>query len=86
MQNPADVTLYVQAARPGDEIEMTVLRDTEILPVRVLLGSSTDAPRDALKGERKREVMKLREELSRAKSEAEALERRLRELESGSGR
>ena len=86
MQSPADVTLYVQAARPGDEIEMTVLRDTEILPVRVLLGSSTDAPRDALKGERKREVMKLREELSRTKSEAEALERRLRELESGSGR
>ncbi len=86
MLNPSDVTLYVQAARPGDEIEMTVLRDSEILPVRVLLGSSTDAPRGALKAERKREMMKLRDELSRTKAEAEALERRLRELESGNGR
>jgi len=86
MRSPADVTLFVQVARPGDEIEMTVLRDAEILPIHALLGSSADAPRVALTGERKRQVMQLREELARAKAEAEAIERRLREAESGTGR
>jgi S1-C subfamily serine protease len=86
MQSASEVTLFVQAARPGDEIELAVLRDAEILPVRVLLGSSTDAPRDGERAERKRQMMKLREEISRSKAEAEALERRLRELESGKGK
>ena len=87
MRSAAEVTLFVQAARPGDALELTVLRDGEILPVHLLLGSSTDAPRDNNeKVERKRQMMKLREELSRNKAEAEALERRLRELESGNNR
>jgi len=86
MRSASEVTLFVQAGRPGDQLELTVLREGEILPVRVLLGSSTDAPRDNEKAERKRQMMKLREELSRTKAEAEALERRLRELESGSNR
>lgn len=86
MRTPSEVTLFVQAARPGDEIELTVLRDSEILPIRATLGSSADAPRGALNGERKRQMLKLREDLSRAKAEAEALERRLHELESGTGR
>ena len=86
MRSASEVTLFVQAGRPGDQLELTVLRDGEILPVRVALGSSTDAPRDNEKAERKRQMMKLREELSRTKAETEALERRLRELESGSNR
>jgi len=86
MQSSSDVTLFVQGARPGDEIELTVLRETEILPVRVVLGSSADAPRANLNGDRKRQAMKLRQDLSRAKAEADTLERRLREVESGNGR
>jgi len=86
MRSAAEVTLFVQAARPGDEVELTVLRDAEILPVRVLLGSNADAPRGTLTSERKRQVMKLREDLERAKAEADAIERRLREAETKPGR
>ena len=38
LRAPEDLSLLVGAMRPGEEVEMTILRDTEILPVKIVLG------------------------------------------------
>jgi S1-C subfamily serine protease len=77
-----DITLIVHAMRPGDDVEVTVLREAEILPVRVVLGSTAEAPRAGGTPERARQIQKLRQDLLRVRAEAQALEERLRSLES----
>jgi serine protease Do len=43
LRAPEDLSLLVASMRPGDEVEMTILRDTEILPFKLVLGSTPSA-------------------------------------------
>ena len=44
--SPEALVVLVSAMRPGDEAQLTVLRDEEILPMRIVLGSTVNAPHD----------------------------------------
>jgi S1-C subfamily serine protease len=79
---PEELVSLVAAMRPGDEAQVTLLREAEIIPTRVVLGSNvaepespgTPAPRRLSESERRA----LREHLSQLKAEQRSLEERLR--------
>lgn len=81
VRTPDDLTFLVQAMRPGDEAHLTLLRETEILPVVVVLGSTTEGPGASGPPGRDAEVRQLRESLSRLKDEQRAAEEKLKALE-----
>jgi serine protease Do len=81
MRTSEEITSLVRAMRPGEEIELTVLRDAEIKAITAKLGTATtDAgigvvPREA-------EIRALQENIERLHEETRRLEERLKMLES----
>ena len=78
-----ELTAMVRAARPGEEIEVTVLRKNEIFPIRAVVGAAAGAPpigpRPGVRARCSR-----REELERLDLEKRRLEEEIRRME-GSG-
>ncbi|MGE5174748.1 MAG: S1C family serine protease [Hyphomicrobiales bacterium] len=81
VRTPDDLTFLVQAMRPGDEAHLTILRDTDILPIRVVLGSTTEGPAAAAAPDHDAEARKLRETLSRLREETKSTQEKLKALE-----
>lgn len=44
VKTPGELILLVSAMRPGDEAELTVLREADILPVKIVVGASVSGP------------------------------------------
>ena len=79
MREPEEITALVRSMRPGEEISLTLLRDTDIVPVRAVLGTIGGPPRaGAPKDE---EIRRLRGQLDSLDGASRRLEARLRELE-----
>lgn len=89
VRTPDVLVSMVAAMRPGDDAQLTLLRDQEIIPMRIVLGSSVPGPergrssssREPTEAERRA----MREHLSKLKAEQQALEERLRALNSSAG-
>ncbi len=77
-----EVTAVVQSMRPGDVAELTVLRETEISPVRVTLGATFPQPPVGPRAMSSSEAEQLKLELKRLEQEKAQLEARLRALQS----
>lgn len=82
VRTPDDLTFLVQAMRPGDEAHMTLLRGSDILPVRIVLGSTAEAPGAPSSSSRDDQIRKLKEDLSRLREETHSAEEKLNSLES----
>jgi S1-C subfamily serine protease len=76
------VTAAVQGIRPGETAELTVLRETEIFPVRVILGATFPDRPMGPRSPVSEELERLRHELQRLDRERSAIESRIRALQS----
>ncbi len=80
MRTSEEITAIVRGMRPGDEISLTILRDSEIHPLVATLGSvagdgaTAGTPREA-------EMRAIRENIDRLRDESRRLEERLKTLE-----
>ncbi len=88
VRTPDVLVNLVAGMRPGDDAQLTLLRDQEIIPMHIVLGSSvpgsergrSSSGREPTEAERRA----LRENLSKLKAEQRSLEERLRALNSSS--
>jgi serine protease Do len=86
VRTPEELVMMVSGMRPGDDSQVTVLREEEILSLRVVIGANTQAPageRNAAPApdrERGSEKKILEEHLAKLKAEQRSLEERLRGL------
>ena len=76
-----EITSLVRALRPGDEIEMTISRESDIFPVRTVLAAAVGTPlappppgRAAELGRLKRSLRELEEETRRLEEKIKAIE------------
>jgi S1-C subfamily serine protease len=76
-----EVTALVQGMRPGEDVELTVLRATEISPVRVTLGATFPQPPVGPRAMSQSDAEQLKQELKRLDQEKAQLEERLRALQ-----
>ncbi len=76
-----ELTAFVRAARPGDQIEVTVLRQSEIFPVRVIVGAAFSQPPVGPRQSRGADVTRMKQEIDRLESEKRRLEDQIRTLE-----
>lgn len=90
VQTPEELVSMVAALRPGYDTEVTILRDAEIIPLRIVVGSNFTGPRpqgasspegNPLRTPADRKA--LREHLMKLREEQRALEERLKGLDSG---
>ncbi|HET9250646.1 MAG TPA: trypsin-like peptidase domain-containing protein [Candidatus Eisenbacteria bacterium] len=79
-----ELTAMVRAARPGDEVEVTVLRKNEIFPIRAVVGAAASGAPIGPRSESAATLQRKREELERLELERRRLENEIRSLE-GSG-
>jgi S1-C subfamily serine protease len=77
-----EVTAAVQGMRPGETVELTVLRETEIFPVRTALGATFPGRPMGPRSPASAEIERLRHELQRLDRERSEIEDRIRSLES----
>ena len=75
------LTTKVRAIRPGDEIELTVLRGTEIFPLRVTVGAAFAQPPVGPRPTASPDVGRLKQEIKRLEQEKQRLEEQIRGLE-----
>ena len=75
------LTAKVRAVRPGDEIELTVLRGTEIFPLRVAVGAAFTQPPVGPRPTVSPDVDRLKQEIQRLDQEKQRLEDQIRGLE-----
>jgi serine protease Do len=81
-----DLTAIVRAMRPGDDVELTVLRKDDIFPIRVVLGAAFTNPPVGPRPSRDDEIRRAKSDLDRLEIEKRQLEQRLRTLEGSSSR
>jgi S1-C subfamily serine protease len=81
-----DLTSIVRAMRPGDEVELTVLRRDEIFPIHAVLGAAFSNPPVGPHPSRDDEIRRVKEDLNRLELEKRQLEQRMRSLEGSSAR
>ncbi|HET9940719.1 MAG TPA: trypsin-like peptidase domain-containing protein [Candidatus Eisenbacteria bacterium] len=81
-----DLTAIVRAMRPGDDVELTVLRKDDIFPIRVVLGAAFTNPPVGPRPSREEEIRRAKTDLNRLEMEKRQLEQRLRTLEGSSSR
>ncbi len=74
-----EVTEHIRSMRPGEEVELTVFRANEILPVRIVLGAAVPADAVAARGATERDNLKRR--LESLEAEKRAVEERIRALD-----
>jgi S1-C subfamily serine protease len=75
------LTTKVRAIRPGDEIELTVLRGTEIFPLRVIVGAAFAQPPVGPRSTTSPDVGRMKQEIQRLEQEKQRLEDQIRGLE-----
>lgn len=81
-----ELTAMVRAARPGEEIEVTVLRKNEIFPIRAVVGAAAAGAAIGPRPEGPTTLQQKKEELERLELERRRLEDEIRGMEgSGSG-
>jgi S1-C subfamily serine protease len=88
VRTPDVLVSMVAAMRPGDDAQLTLLRNQEIIPMRIVLGSSVPGERGRSSSGREpteAERRALREHLSKLKAEQQGVEERLRALNSSAG-
>jgi len=86
VRTPEELVLIVSEMRPGDDSQVTVLRDDEILSLRVVIGSNTAAPafgRNTQGEDRDSERKVLEDHLNKLKAEQQNLEQQLRGMNHG---
>jgi hypothetical protein len=81
-----DLTTIVRGMRPGDDVELTVLRRDEIFPIRVVLGAAFSNPPVGPHPSREEEIRRAKSDLNRIEMEKRQLEQRIRTLEGSSSR
>ena len=79
-----ELTAMVRAARPGEEIEVTVLRKNEIFPIRAVVGAAAAGAPIGPRPEGAPSLQRKKEELERLELEKRRLEEEIRNME-GSG-
>jgi predicted metalloprotease with PDZ domain len=91
VRSAEDLVSMVSALRPGYDAEVTILRDAEIIPLRVVVGSNLSGPRqqgaprsEASPARTPADRKAMQEHLSKLREEQRALEERLKGLESDS--
>jgi len=84
MREPDEITALVRSMRPGDEIALTLLRDTDILAVRAVLGTLGGEP--GARAPRAEQIQRIRSQLDSLNGESRRLEERLRILEKAPAR
>lgn len=80
VRQPEELTLRVRAMRPGDDVDLTVSRGPDILPLHATLGSAVPAA-TAAEGSDTAELESLKRRLERLDAERRALEERIRALQ-----
>jgi S1-C subfamily serine protease len=86
VRTPEELVILIAEMRPGDEPQVTVLRDSEILSLRVTIGTNTAAPapgRAPQPEDKDSERKVLEDHLNKLKAEQEALEQQLRGMNHG---
>ena len=81
-----NLTALVRAMRPGDDVELTVLRKDDIFPIRVVLGAAFTNPPVGPRPAPEDEIRRAKSDLNRLEMEKRQLEQRLRTLEGSSSR
>jgi S1-C subfamily serine protease len=81
-----ELTAMVRAVRPGDEIEVTVLRNDEIFPIRAVVGAAATGTPIGPRPDGPAEIQRKKEELERLEREKRLLEEEIRRLEGTPGR
>lgn len=81
-----DLTAIVRAMRPGDDVELTVLRKDDIFPIRVVLGAAFTNPPVGPRPSREEEIRRAKSDLNQLEMEKRQLEQRLRTLQGSSSR
>lgn len=76
-----ELTAIVRATRPGDVVEITVLRKADIFPVRVVVGAAFPQPPIGPRRAGGMDPEQKKQELKRLQDEKERLERQIRALE-----
>ena len=75
------LTTKVRAIRPGDQIELTVLRGTEIFPLHVIVGAAFVQPPVGPRPTVSPDVGRMKQEIQRLEQEKQRLEEQIRGLE-----
>jgi S1-C subfamily serine protease len=75
-----EITSLVRSSRPGDEIEMTISRGSEIFPVHATLDATVGPPAMAPPADRK-ELERLKQSRQKLDAERKKVEDRIRKLE-----
>ena len=81
-----EITVLVRAMRPGDEIEMTISRGSEIFPVRAKLEAAVTPPPSGPPPDRASELRRLKESREKLDAEAKKVEERIKQIEGNSRR
>ena len=81
-----DLTALVRAMRPGDDVELTVLRKDDIFPIRVVLGAAFTNPPVGPRPSREEEICRAKTDLNQLEMQKRQLEQRIRTLEGSSSR
>ena len=76
-----ELTAKVRAERPGDVIELTVLRGTEIFPLRIAVGAAFAQPPVGPRPSQQPDVNRMKQEIQRLEQEKLRLEEQLRSVE-----
>ena len=77
---PEDLTLRVRAMRPGEDVDLTISRGPDILPLKATLGAALPAS-TAAEGSDSAERESLQRRLERLEAESRAIRERIRALE-----
>jgi S1-C subfamily serine protease len=80
VRTPEDLTARVRAMRPGDEVDLTISRGPDILPVHATLGAALPAS-EAAEGGGDAELESLKRRLERLEAETRAVRDRIRALQ-----
>ncbi len=75
------LTDMVRSMRPGEEIEITVLRQAEIFPIRATIGAAFARPPVGPRREAPPNVTRLKQQLRRLDEDREKLEEQIRSME-----
>lgn len=80
-----ELTAMVRASRPGDSLEVTVLRASEIIPIRAVVGAAFTTPPMGPRRTSEPDVTKMKQELQSLEQRKEHLEDEIKSLESQPG-
>jgi len=80
-----ELTAMVRATRPGESIEITVLRASEILPLRAVIGAAFASPPVGPRRASEPDVEHMKQELKSLEQQKQHLEEEIRSLEQPPG-